>query len=108
MDGNKTISKNNYTVKYPNDNISGSGIVQIIGKGDYTGTLNKQFYIFSDTKYDLIKEANDNSSNSEYKIVIFLNSYKMGIFKKDNNTNTYNYVQNTSVAYSSIAVRNGK
>ena len=45
-DGNKTLKKGtHYTLSYGKNKSTGKGYVKITGKGNYTGTLTKYFYI---------------------------------------------------------------
>ena len=81
----KTSGNSCVSISYKNNKEMGKATVTIKGKGNYTGTLTKQFKIASATEYGMYKKAQGISSKTSYLILVNTSSHRVGIYKGSKN-----------------------
>ena len=92
------IPATQYTLQYTNNINSGTASVTITGINNYKGKITKTFSIYPAIKYNMINDANHSNTKTNYIIVIYNSSYKMGILKKDTSIKGYKFVGYTGIS----------
>lgn len=80
-----TVGSSKVKISYKNNVNTGKATVQITGKGNYTGTIQRKFKIASQTEYGMYKKAQKNSSKTKYLILINTSAHRVGIYKGSKN-----------------------
>ena len=80
-----TVGSSKVKISYKNNVNTGKATVQITGKGNYTGTIQRKFKIAGQTEYGMYKKAQKNSSKTKYLILINTSAHRVGIYKGSKN-----------------------
>lgn len=80
-----TVGSSKVKISYKNNVNTGKATVQITGKGNYTGTIQRKFKIAGQTEYGMYKKAQKNSSKTKYLILVNTSAHRVGIYKGSKN-----------------------
>ncbi|MGN0341762.1 MAG: GBS Bsp-like repeat-containing protein [Roseburia sp.] len=96
-DGNKALTQGvDYAVSYSNNLDVGTGNATIVGRGDYQGTVTKQFKIEAQDPVRNVLIQNKNESAGTFDVLIdetavYVDSIRVRVWAKADQSDAYNY-----------------